>query len=103
MWEHPHRSSGYGDGICGFQRGNQERGKHLKNANKNSIKKNLKEYPKNTRTHSLRIKKEIKDLLAFNEKIRHIIPTLMGYKESRAKGKIHSSECPQKETSESIH
>jgi hypothetical protein len=30
MGEHPHRSRGRGDGIRSLQRGNQERGKHLK-------------------------------------------------------------------------
>ena len=30
MREHPHRSRVRGDGIGGLQRGNQERGQHLK-------------------------------------------------------------------------
>ena len=45
--------------------------------------------------------KEIKDFLEFNENNDIPVPKLMGYSESSAKRKIHSTKCPHKKLEQS--
>ena len=43
-------------------------------------------------------KKEVKDFLEFNKKLRHNIPKLVGRNETSANRKVHTTKCLYKET-----